>query len=781
MNFASFEGAEDIAVAWARGLAPDPAQTVAEWADRHRILSSRAASEAGPYRTSRTPYLKAIMEALSPNNPAQRVVFMKSAQVGATEAGNNWIGFCIHRAPGPILAVQPTTDLAKRLSQQRIEPLIEESPDLRALVLPARSRDAGNTVLAKRFPGGQLVLTGTNSAVGLRSMPARWLFLDEVDAYPGDLEGEGDPVALAEARTDSFGHRKKIFLASTPTIKGLSRIEREFELTGQRRYHVPCPHCGGLQWLKFERLRREKGRPGTAAYLCEHCEAPIAERHKTWMMDEENGADWLPTAAPDVQTSAETAGVIGFHISGLYSPLGWLSWEEIARRWDQAQGNDSALKTVKNTVLGETWAERGEAPDWQRLYERREDWQLGRAPAGVLILTAGIDVQRDRIEIDVWGWGRNLRSWLVDHVVLEGDTARAEVWTDLNEFLGMTWEHASGARMSLARVAIDSGDGATTDAVYAWVRQAGHGQVIAIKGVAGFDRSTPVDGPTYVETTEGGRKLRRGVRLWKVAGAVFKAETYRFLRLAAPTDEERAAGADWPAGFVHIPKGTTAEWVDAFLIGTEMRGLTQIRSGAATYPAVTAFVQLAADVSAILGPATKVSYAADWSEYFDHQPADGTGDVFFHLDPLWASPNVDFVAIDNYLPLSDWRDGDDHFDALAGWQGPQQSAYLQANIEGGEGFDWFYASSADRLAQIRTPITDGGGKPWVFRPKDLRNWWSQPHINRPGGVESGGPTSWVPGSKPIRFTEAGAPFRARRSHRPRLPTRYARELATGQQ
>jgi phage terminase large subunit GpA-like protein len=255
LNFASFEGAEDIAVAWARGLAPDPAQTVAEWADRHRILSSRAASEAGPYRTSRTPYLKAIMEALPPNNPAQRVVFMKSAQVGATEAGNNWIGFCIHRAPGPILAVQPTTDLAKRLSQQRIEPLIEESPDLRALVLPARSRDAGNTVLAKRFPGGQPVLTGANSAVGLRSMPARWLFLDEVDAYPGDLEGEGDPVALAEARTDSFGHRKKIFLASTPTIKGLSRIEREFELTDQRRYHVPCPHCGGLQWLKFERLR----------------------------------------------------------------------------------------------------------------------------------------------------------------------------------------------------------------------------------------------------------------------------------------------------------------------------------------------------------------------------------------------------------------------------------------------------------------------------------------------------------------------------------------------
>ena len=174
MNSAdTFDGAEEVRRAWMAGLAPDPSLTVSQWADRHRVLSSRAASEAGPYRTARTPYMKAVMDALSPRHPAQRVVFMKAAQVGATEAGNNWIGFCMHRAPGPFLAVQPTVDLAKRLSQQRIDPLIEESPDLRALVLPSRSRDAGNTILGKRFPGGQLILTGANSAVGLRSMPAR--------------------------------------------------------------------------------------------------------------------------------------------------------------------------------------------------------------------------------------------------------------------------------------------------------------------------------------------------------------------------------------------------------------------------------------------------------------------------------------------------------------------------------------------------------------------------------------------------------------------------------
>lgn len=556
-----WDGAEDIRGAWLAGLAPDPDLTVSQWADRHRILSSRAAAEAGPYRTARTPYMREIMDQLSPGSSARRIVFCKASQVGATEAGNNWLGYGIHQAPGPILAVQPTVDLAKRLSQQRIEPLIEESPELRERVLPSRARDSGNTILGKRFPGGQLILTGANSAVGLRSMPARWVFLDEVDAYPGDVDGEGDPIALAEARTISFGHRAKLFLASTPTIKGLSRIEREWELSDQRRYHVPCPQCGALQWLRFERLRWEAGRPETAAYACEHCEEPIAERHKTAMMAEENGACWIATAEPEVRELAEASGTVGYHISGLYSPLGWLSWEEVARGWEAAQKNDAALKTLKNTILGETWQERGEAPDWQRLYERRDSWQLGQAPEGVLVLTAGADVQRDRIEVDVWGWGRGLRSWLVDHIVLDGDVARPEVWAALDAVLGQTWPHASGARMSLARLAIDTGDGVTVDAVYAWVRRAGRGQVVAVKGVGGFDRSMPVEGPTYVEVTEAGRKIRRGLQLWKVAGAVFKSELYRFLRLARPTDEELAAGAGWPPGYVHIPRGTTAEWL----------------------------------------------------------------------------------------------------------------------------------------------------------------------------------------------------------------------------
>ena len=245
---------------------PDPALTVSEWADRHRVLSPRASAEPGRYRTDRTPYMRAIMDALSPSHPARRIVVMKSAQVGFTEGGNNWIGYVIHHAPGPMLAVQPTVELAKRFSRQRIDPLIAESPALRERVRPARSRDAGNTVLSKEFPAGLLVITGANSAVGLRSMPARYLFLDEVDAYPPSADEEGDPVALAEARTRTFSWRSKILLGSTPTIHGLSRIEREYEASDQRRYFVPCPHCGHMQWLQFERLRWDKGKPETAHY-----------------------------------------------------------------------------------------------------------------------------------------------------------------------------------------------------------------------------------------------------------------------------------------------------------------------------------------------------------------------------------------------------------------------------------------------------------------------------------------------------------------------------------
>jgi len=553
----AFDGAETLLRAWGAGLEPDPWLTVSEWANRHRMLAARASAEPGRYRTERTPYMKDIMDALSPGHAAQRIVFMKAAQVGATEAGNNWIGFAIHQAPGPMLAVQPTVELAKRNSRQRIDPLIEESPVLRERVKPARSRDSGNTMLSKEFAGGILIMTGANSAVGLRSTPARYIFLDEVDAYPASTDEEGDPVTLAEARSLTFAHRRKVFLVSTPTVRGLSRIEREYEASDQRRYFVPCPHCGHMQWLQFERLRWDKGEPQTAHYLCEECDGVIHEHHKTRMLER---GEWRATVKPE-NGNDKTAGgkTAGFHISSLYSPIGWRSWADIAAAWEAAQGNVAALKSVKNTDLGETWVETGEAPDWQRLYDRRETRKPGIVPAGGLFLTAGADVQKDRIEIDVWAWGRGLESWLVDHVVIEGGPGDTKAWSELNLLLDRTWCHQTGAALRIAKLAIDSGF--DSPAVYAWARRAGVAQVAPIKGVEGFNRASPVSGPTYVDATDGGKRLRRGARLWTVAVSTFKAETYRFLRLDRPTDEELVEGARFPAGTVHLPHWVETEWV----------------------------------------------------------------------------------------------------------------------------------------------------------------------------------------------------------------------------
>ena len=543
-----FDGADDLRQAWRDGVTPDPTLTVSEWADRHRILSPRASAEPGRYRTDRTPYMRAIMDALSPAHPARRIVFMKAAQVGATEAGNNWIGYVIHHAPGPMLAVQPTVELAKRFSRQRIEPLIEECPSLRERVKPARSRDAGNTVLSKEFPAGLLVLTGANSAVGLRSMPARYLFLDEVDAYPPSADEEGDPVALAEARTRTFSWRAKAFLTSTPTIHGFSRIEREYRgvrpaplLRAMPALRSRCNGCGS------------NGCGGKRADLRRHI------MNARPAMPRSRSITRRPCSRPatgERRRKPSDPGTIGFHLSALYSPVGWFSWGDIARMWEAAQSTDEAKRSFKNGVLGETWVETGEAPDWQRLYDRREAWQTGTVPAHALFLTAGADVQKDRIEVSVWAWGRGLESWLVEHLVIEGGPERAESWDRLSELLDRTWPHAHGARLGLAKLAIDTGY--ETPAVYAWARRAGHAQVVPVKGVEGFNRAAPVIGPTFVDVTEGGRKLRRGARLWTVAVATFKSETYRFLRLERPTDEEMAQGTMFPPGFVHLPRGVEA-------------------------------------------------------------------------------------------------------------------------------------------------------------------------------------------------------------------------------
>ncbi|MFO1156635.1 MAG: phage terminase large subunit family protein [Rhodospirillales bacterium] len=531
----NYEGESDIIAAWRRGLQLEPAHTVSAWADRHRILSPRGANEPGPWRTARTPYLREIMDALSPAHPAQRVVFMKGAQVGATECGNNWIGYNIHHAPGPMLVVQPTVDLAKRFSQQRVETLIDDTPAVRSRVAPARSRNSNNTRLSKEFPGGLLVMTGTNSAVGLRSMPVRYLFLDEVDAYPPSADEEGDPVALAEARTRTFSWRRKMFVVSTPKLKGSSRIEPEYLTSDQRRYFVPCPDCQGEQWLKFDQLRWDKGKPETVAYVCEHCGALISERHKTAMLE---AGRWQAT------TPAVNPTTVGFHLSALYSPVGWYSWEQLAREYEAADGDDEKTRAFYNLVLGESWDEKGEAPDYELLLARREDYPLLRMPADALVLTCGVDVQARYLQYEVVAWGPGLTSWSIDFGVLEGDTADDRVWLQLQTLLGRSYPDAGRVARPIEMTAIDSGY--NTQWVYHFCRR--RPGVIAVKGRPG--PLAPILGtPQPQEVNFRGKRIARGVMLWPIGDWQLKSELYANLRKSPDED------GSCPPGYCHFSRG----------------------------------------------------------------------------------------------------------------------------------------------------------------------------------------------------------------------------------
>lgn len=514
------------------GLKPDPLMNISEWADKYRILSQKASAEPGKWRTSRTPYLKEIMDCLSPYSGIEKVVFMKGAQIGGTEVGNNFLGYIVHLSPGPVMLVMPTVDGAKRTSKTRIDPMFAAIPELKGVISDRRSKDASNTTLMKEFQGGVLVLTGANSAIGLRSMPVRYIFLDEIDAYKGDVEGEGDPVNLAIKRTSTF-NRRKIFMVSTPTIQGVSRIEYEYEQSDQRHYMVPCPYCNKRQSLKWKQIHFENDDPATATYVCEHCGAIIEEHLKTWML--ENGI-W--------EKSNPKSNVAGFHLSSLYSPVGWFSWADAVKQFLDAKNKDNLLKVWVNTVLGETWLEKGEAPEWQILFDKREDYQQEIVPSGGLFLTAGADVQKDRIECEVVAWGRNKESWSVGYFIINGDTAREEVWNELSEFSKRYFEHSSGVMLPISRFAIDSGF--ATQQVYNWVRKQPINFAMAIKGTD--SGVTPLCLPTRVDLNINGKRLRRGAKVWSVGTSILKSELYQFLRLTQNENES------YPAGYCHFPK-----------------------------------------------------------------------------------------------------------------------------------------------------------------------------------------------------------------------------------
>ncbi len=460
---------------------PPPDLTVSEWSDRYRVLSAESSSEAGQWRTDRAPYQKEIMDAAN-DHRINTIVFMKSAQVGATEILNNIVGYFIDQDPSPTLVLQPTLAMAQAWSKDRLANMIRDSERLRTKVKDPKSRDSGNTVLSKKFPGGNINIVGSNSPAGLASRPIRILLCDEVDRYETSAGAEGDPINLAIKRTTTFWNRK-VFITSTPTIKGLSRIEVAFEESDKRYYHVPCPHCATLQVLEWEQIHWEKSKPETAEYTCKHCETVIPESKKMWML--QNG-QWI--------AENETKKVAGFHISELYSP--WRTWVDMAVDFYNVKNQPEMLKTWVNTALGRTFDDPGESIEYGGLLDKRETYDHETIPNEVLLLTCGVDVQGDRLEAQVVGWSHNNECWVIDYKVIFGDPSSTHVWRDLDQYLLNSFTREDDKILKIVSTCIDSG-GHHTQQVYAYTSKRVHRKIFAIKGSSQTQK--PIAGrPSFV-------------------------------------------------------------------------------------------------------------------------------------------------------------------------------------------------------------------------------------------------------------------------------------------
>ncbi len=476
----------------------------------------------------------------------------KSSRIGWSTIMQCRVAWSIKYDPRRTLIYQPTIDDAEKFSRDDLDPVLQW-PVVRT-VATFKPRHADNQIRAKRYKGGWIQIKGANSPKEFRRVTADDVFLEECDGYPWASKEEGDPARLAFKR-NLTSPRRFSAAGSTPKVKGFSRIDNLFEQGSQEYRYVPCPVCGTMQKLVFgdgtgAGLRWEpKKNPVRAWYRCsEGCD--IDEAEKAWM--DENG-EWRP------HNLAAFPRHRSFHIWAAYSQHPGAAWLEIAREFLEVRHDPNLLRTWVNQVLGEAWEEKGEAPEWQRLYDRREkNMALGTPPAWVGLLIGSVDVQRGgggRLELDVWGFGPGRRRVLVEHIEIDGAIAEAGTWSKLDAEVARIWKTEDGRDLKLNRCAIDSGDGQNTMHVYAWARR--HpGFAMAIKGRPNVGVSQAIAGPTWQDVTINGKKIRRGVRLWTVGTSMLKLELYGQLQLEKPVD-----GEEYPPGYIFLPAGTTDEWI----------------------------------------------------------------------------------------------------------------------------------------------------------------------------------------------------------------------------
>ena len=460
---------------------PPPDLKISEWADSYRRLSPENSAEAGQWSTTRAEYQREIMDSF--NDPKiQRIVVMTSSQVGKTELLLNAIAYYMDQDPSPMLCVQPTLAMAQSFSKDRLAAMIRDTHKIKNLVAESKSRDSGNTVLHKRFPGGHLSLAGSNSAAGLASRAIRVLLLDETDRYELSAGAEGSPIALSIARTKTFPNRK-IYMCSTPTIKGISAIEAAFEESDKRYFLVPCPECGHKQQLKWKGVVWDEDKPETAHYVCEDCGSVINESKKPWLLKH---GEWQATAK-----SIDTAG---FHLSELYSP--WSTWATMARNFLEAKKMPETLKTFVNTSLAESWEDRGDGVEHDSLLTRRLNYDPLSLPEDILVATCAVDCQKDRLEAMAMGWGKNYAAYVIEHKVFWGDPNAAQVWQELDQYLRTRFKTESGRAIPISSTCIDSG-GLATQSVYSFTKTRQGRRIFAIKG-ASVQGKPIVSKPTYV-------------------------------------------------------------------------------------------------------------------------------------------------------------------------------------------------------------------------------------------------------------------------------------------
>lgn len=544
---------------------PPPRLTVSEWADANRLLP-RHAAEPGRWRTDRVPYLRGVMDALG-DETIREVVFAKSAQVGGTSCGENWLGYLMDQAPCGILMLWPTEKKMRSWSRKQLTPLITETEALAEKFPQTGRREAGNTIAAKEFPGGFLQMLTAKSTSDLRSTSARVGVIEETDEVDAEISDQGDPIEQFDARFRTFWNSKQ-YKVSTPTLEG-SRIWGEYERSTQHHYHVACPHCQHRQVLRWRdgkddqdeagayRLlwdEDENGEvvPGSAKYLCESCACLIEEHHKMTML---LSGEWIP----------EHPGryVVGFHINTLYSPL--CSWDDIARAFLKAKRSPEKMQTFVNLWLGLPYKEPGSQVDAHFLKQRAESYGDGvDVPHGVALLIAGIDVQGDRLSVAIWGIGDGETLWLISWEELEGDPGQDAVWLELDRYLQAPRTHASGAPVPIEAACIDANY--QTDRVHRFALPRISRNIIAIVGRDGWGRKL-IEPPKPDKYKRASRERHPSYTIGTDTG-----KTLLFSRLKLTQKDD----GTYPPGFIHFTDQVDDAFYDQI---TAERLVTVYRAG----------------------------------------------------------------------------------------------------------------------------------------------------------------------------------------------------------